>query len=266
MPTALFQLPFGLPIAVSAHDDELDALRAIWDLYEVHSAEHSLSVSLTEAGELWVGEHCKLRGLRGVDRLFAVELLLLKYTREQSPRGGWIHAAALVRGATLVMIAGDGGLGKTSITLELLAHGNQYLTDDSLWTDSVTWAGIARHLQFKPMLAKSPVPDRLANTDCLRRRYLSNGHAWTTPIHRVMPSQHVAWVQHPEVVCVVLSGNGEPDRLSPLPGFDGVAALIPHTNGCATLPASTRYYQLRARSFRANAAAIAELQGSGSQP
>jgi hypothetical protein len=59
-----------------------------------------------------------------------VRYLLVERAIELAPEVVVLHAAALSKGSSIVVLAGESGIGKTTLTLDLLTRGWSYLSDD----------------------------------------------------------------------------------------------------------------------------------------
>jgi hypothetical protein len=80
---------------------------------------------IATAGDSVEAVHSTLWGLAD-----ALRYRMLELCEERIERYVTLHAAAVARGEDLVLLAGESGAGKTTLTLALLGDGWAYLTDD----------------------------------------------------------------------------------------------------------------------------------------
>jgi hypothetical protein len=92
-----------------------------------------------------------------------------------------IHAAALARRGRAVILAGDGGAGKTTIALALAARGLELLSDEMAILDPATSTihPYPRRVHVRP--GTPELIDGLARVARRRRQPLGGGIAWALP-------------------------------------------------------------------------------------
>lgn len=168
-----------------------------------------------------------------------------------------IHAATIVRNQRPVLLLGDSGTGKSSIALEGVRAGWQYVTDELTITDGNTVRGITRTIQFDPVPVGSMLPERLRDLDVSSYRVrFDDGVERVQPLY---PWHKLDVAAQPVTVAgavvVVLAGAGQRTSLEPIAPVEALAELHAQTRGTRTGPfgrllGSRRAFRLRWREPR----------------
>jgi hypothetical protein len=178
-----------------------------------------------------------------------------------SPPHLWIHGACLVRDGQLTLLVAQTGTGKTTLSLGLLRHGYQLITDDIILFDlaAQTIQPFPRCPKHRPGALeqlRSVGFDLTHEADFLGRYVLlPDRYVWSQPMPG--PIQRIFHLTH------------TPDRPPgpcALSFTDGLLALLPHSNLLAVDPdftlaaalfADTEFVSLNLSDFPADLACIA---------
>ena len=180
-------------IALDCSVDELtEAFTAICATYRETSATADVRYTVVcgESFELWRDGCLLSSSAAAIDLAAAFELDL--YEQLIAPlTGQWVlHAGAFAIGENAVVVAGESGAGKSTITLAMLARGARYLSDEAALLDAVgggseeapTVRGLPRPIGFSAATLPKVLPD------CVRRlgyaiRLADERHAYHTLLH-----------------------------------------------------------------------------------
>lgn len=152
----------------------------------------------------------------------------------------WIHGACLVRDDELILLVAETGTGKTTLSLGLLAHGYQLLTDDIVLVDleSRCVLPVLRCPKYR-----DPAPLLLASVGFELPETL--GH------YVLLPPACVQAAPAPLPIAKVYIMQRSPDRTpgaQDLSLTDGLLALLPHSNLLAIDPDLSLAHDLFAHS------------------
>ena len=149
-----------LDVLVEIDTEEEDAARLLEDLWRPletpEAGEPARVYSVARDGDGWIATagdaveavHDTLWGVTD-----ALRYRMLELCEETLQRFVTLHAAAVARGRDLVLLAGESGAGKTTLTLALLDAGWAYLSDDVAPVETDT--GLV-HPFPKPLGLKDP--------------------------------------------------------------------------------------------------------------
>lgn len=157
--------------------------------------------------------------------LWSIVRLLLKAEHPDTPLLAFCHAAALLRGGRSLLMPGRSGVGKSTLTAFLVAHGFTYLGDDTIaiGEDDVALLPLPTCLsiksgswpvleQFYPMLRQLPTLNRYGRSV----RYVEPEGNYET--------LHAAAA--PAAIVFPAYAAGEPTRLTPLQPLQTMIHLL----------------------------------------
>src|SRR5512139_856086 len=111
------------------------------------------------------GEHAG-GSARREDLAFAIErFLYAAMPAWHAPPRVILHAAGVVLGETMLVLAGRSGAGKSSLARALTERGARYATDELVVTDGERIWGIPRAIQFDAVPIDAPLPPWLGEVD-----------------------------------------------------------------------------------------------------
>ena len=163
---------------------------------------------------------------RVVDSADVVPMFELDLYQEVAWRAspGWLlHAAALEMNGRVVVFAGQSGAGKTTLTLGLMAHGWQLLTEEMVLIDRE----LSVHALARPIHAPAEGPQR----DAVPTTWRSHAYPLrteTTTVHSVIaqpPTAARITRPRPLHALVRIDHGAGPLRLEPLPPHVAIPRL-----------------------------------------
>lgn len=153
-------------------------------------------------------------GGRGVEHRIKREVLLSFMAVHSNLL--WMHAAAVTRAGGAIMMAGEWGSGKSTLTARLCHAGWQYLTDDTAPIDPAT-DRVLPFPQTPLMRPASRVPLSPAELSGLEKV--------------AIPLAPASWVTEPVPIEAIVFPRYTPGiaaRLDPITPADAVFAMVPH--------------------------------------
>lgn len=149
-----------------------------------------------------------------------------------------LHAATIVRRQHPVLLLGDSGTGKSSLALEAVRAGWQYVTDELTLTDGTIVRGFTRTIQFDPVPVETALPERLDGLDVSSYRVTrDDGVEQMQPL---FPWEKLDVAKEPipvmNAIVIVLAGTGERTSLEPIAAVEALAALHAQIRGTRTGP------------------------------
>lgn len=249
----------------------MDTLTAVWGACTLPSQgekqRHQWHIARTDRGYDLVRPDLPPEHTDAEDRIAPlVEAAIYRSIASWHAGETLLHAATIVRRQHPVLLLGDSGSGKSSLALEAIRAGWQYVTDELTLTDGTTIRGFSRTIQFDPVPVGTALPERLRGLDVSSYRVTrDDGVEQMQPL---FPWQELdvtrVSISVTNAVVVALAGADERTSLQPIAPVEALAELHAQTRGARTGPfgrllGTGRVFRLRWRKVSEGVGEIARV-------